>query len=120
MTFAGNAGRVCRVAFVALCCPMVLAATVALTGCSENSNNPQPNGYEKTNTMFVPFLERSPKCLDPTSSYSNDETPFTYQVYEPLYGYRYLKRPYVLVGRTAEEIAPPLYLGTDRKELPDD
>jgi ABC-type transport system substrate-binding protein len=120
MNFAGNAGRVCRVALVVLGCPMVLAATVLLTGCSENSNNPHPTGSEKTNTMFVPFLERSPKYLDPTSSYSNDETPFTYQVYEPPYGYHYLKRPYVLVGRTAEEIAHPLYLGKDRKELPDD
>ena len=70
--------------------------------------------------MFVPFCRRSPKYLDPTSSYSNDETPFTYQVYEPLYGYHYLKRPYELVGRAAEEVAHPLYLDKDGKELPDD
>ena len=57
----------------------------------------------------------SPKYLDPTSSYSNDETPFTYQVYEPLYGYHYLKRPYELVGRAAEEVAHPLYLDKDGK-----
>jgi len=68
----------------------------------------------------VPFRDRSPKYLDPTSSYSNDETPFTYQVYEPLYGYHYLKRPYELEGRAAEAIARPLYLDKDGKELPDD
>ena len=84
---------------------LALAAAPALTGCSEVSNNPHPFGSEKTNTLFVPFRERSPKYLDPTSSYSNDETPFTYQVYEPLYGYHYLKRPYELIGRTAEEVA---------------
>ena len=70
--------------------------------------------------MFVPFRERSPKYLDPTSSYSNDETPFTYQVYEPLYGYHYLKRPYELNGRTAEEVARPRYLDKDGNALPDD
>ena len=69
---------------------------------------------------FVPFRERSPKYLDPTSSYSNDETPFTYQVYEPLYGYHYLKRPYELNGRTAEEVARPRYLDKDGNALPDD
>ncbi len=70
--------------------------------------------------MFVPFRERSPKYLDPTSSYSNDETPFTYQVYEPLYGYHYLKRPYELNGRTAEEVARPRYLDKDGNVLADD
>ena len=88
-----------------------------LTGCSEVSNNPHPLGSEKTNTIFVPILSRSPKYLDPTSSYSNDETPFTYQIYEPLYGYHYLKRPYELVGRAAEEVAHPLYLDKDGKVL---
>ena len=112
--------RPCRAVLAVLCCPVVLTVGVALTGCQEVSNNPHPLGSESTNTMFVPFLERSPKYLDPTSSYSNDETPFTYQVYEPLYGYHYLKRPYELNGRTAEGIARPLYLDKDRKELPDD
>ncbi len=70
--------------------------------------------------MFVPFRERSPKYLDPTSSYSNDETPYTYQVYEPLYGYHYLKRPYELTGRAAEAVAAPRYLDKDGRELPGD
>ena len=112
--------RLRRSTLLALCCPLVLAAGAALTGCERVSNNPHPLGSEATNTMFVPFFERSPKYLDPTSSYSNDETPVTYQVYEPPYGYHYLKRPYELNGRTAEAIARPLYLDKDRKELPDD
>ena len=109
-----------RWVLAALCSPMALAAAVSLTGCQEVSNNPHPLGSEATNTMFVPFFERSPKYLDPTSSYASDETPFTYQVYEPLYGYHYLKRPYELIGNTAEGIARPRYLDKDRKELPDD
>ncbi|HKN08967.1 MAG TPA: ABC transporter substrate-binding protein, partial [Pseudomonadota bacterium] len=92
----------------------------ALTACSEATNNPHPSGSEKTNTLFVPFVERSPKYLDPTSSYSNDETPFTYQVYEPLYGYHYLKRPYELIGRAAEEVARPQYFNQAGELLPDD
>ena len=101
----------------ALCWPVAVAAGFALTGCNEVSNNPHPLGSEKTNTIFAPILSRSPKYLDPTSSYSNDETPFTYQIYEPLYGYHYLKRPYELVGRAAEEVAHPLYLDKDGKVL---
>ena len=96
---------VAMLACVPLCIP-------ALTGCSKVTNNPHPSGSEKTNTLFVPFVERSPKYLDPTSSYSNDETPFTYQIYEPPYGYHYLKRPYELIGRAAEEVARPQYFNT--------
>ena len=120
MNHAGMTERICRAALAALCCPLALTVSLALSGCGEVSNNPHPLGSEKTNTIFAPFRERSPKYLDPTSSYSNDETPVTYQVYEPLYGYHYLKRPYELVGRTAQEIARPRYLDKDGKELPDD
>ena len=120
MTHSTFAVRAFRAALIALCCPVAITLTAGLSGCSEVTNNPHPPGSEKTNTMFVPFTQRSPKYLDPTSSYSNDETPFTYQVYEPLYGYHYLKRPYELQGRTAEEIARPHYFDKDGKPLPDD
>jgi ABC-type transport system substrate-binding protein len=89
-------------------------------GCTEVTNNPHPIGTEKTNTLFVPFSNRSPKYLDPTSSYSNDETPYTYQVYEPPYGYHYLKRPYTLIGRAAQDIAKPQYFDKQGQALPDD
>jgi len=120
MNHAGMASGTSRAALAALCCLAALTLSVALSGCSEVSNNPHPLGSEKTNTMYVPFFERSPKYLDPTSSYSVDETPYTYQVYEPLYGYHYLKRPYELIGKTAEDIARPRYLDKDGRELPDD
>jgi len=92
----------------------------ALTGCNQVTNNPHPSGSEKTNTLFVPFFERSPKYLDPTSSYSGEETPFTYQIYEPPYGYHYLKRPYELIGRAAEEVARPRYFNQAGEPLSDD
>lgn len=93
---------------------------MVLSGCSEVLNNPHPFGSEKTNTMFLPFSTRSPKYLDPASSYSNDETPFTYQIYEPPYGYHYLKRPYELVGRAAASLAAARYLDENGQALPDD
>ena len=99
---------------------LVLGALLLASGCSEVSNNPHPSGSEKTNTIFVPFFSRSPKYLDPTSSYSGDETPYTYQVYEPLYAYHYLKRPYELIGRSAESVVAPRYLDKNGKPLPDD
>ncbi|OGA16148.1 MAG: peptide ABC transporter substrate-binding protein [Betaproteobacteria bacterium RIFCSPLOWO2_02_FULL_66_14] len=106
-----DAGIVSRFAVAAL-------ASLLAGGCTQVSNSPHARGAEKTNTLFTAFLERSPKYLDPTSSYSNDETPYTYQVYEPLYGYHYLKRPYQLAPRAAAAIAPPHYFDKAGKELP--
>ncbi len=97
-----------------------LALLVLLPACDRVTNSPNESGAEKTNTVFTPFTERSPKYLDPTSSYSNDETPYTYGIYEPLYGYHYLKRPYQLAPRAAEAIAEPKFLDKDGRELPAD
>jgi hypothetical protein len=97
-----------------------VAALGMLAGCGDVSNNPHPPGSEASNTLFVPFTKRSPKHLDPTSSYSNDETPYTYQVYEPPYAYHYLKRPYELIGRSAQSVVAPKYLDKAGAVLPDD
>src|SRR5450759_4788103 len=119
MTLTDIVTRVRRASVAALCLPTALVMSLLFAGCSEVSNNPHPLGSEKTNTMFVPFSTRSPKYLDPASSYSNDETPYTYQIYEPPYGYHYLKRPYVLTGRAAQEVASPHYFDKAGKALPD-
>jgi ABC-type transport system substrate-binding protein len=94
-----------------------LLATLLLGACT---NNPQPTGLQATNTLFSAFAERSPRYLDPTASYSNNETPITYQVYEPLYGYHYLKRPYTLIPKAATEVVAPKYLDKAGQPLPDD
>ena len=120
MAGAGSTPNVSPTALSALGTVFSLSAALLLAGCEPVFNNPHPIGSEKTNTMFVPLLLHSPKYLDPTSSYSNDETPFTYDVYEPLYGYHYLKRPYELVGRAATEVARPQYLDKDGKILTGD
>ena len=98
------------------------ALVLALAGCMGDSpvNSPYAAGAERDNTLYTAFTQRSPKYLDPASSYSSDETPFTYNIYEPLYGYHYLKRPYELVPRAAAAIAQPRYYDAQGRELPAD
>ncbi|WP_425570226.1 ABC transporter substrate-binding protein [Pigmentiphaga soli] len=103
---------------------VLLAA--ALAACSPGGpggtplNSPYAAGAERQNTLYTAFTQRSPKYLDPTSSYSVDETPYTYQIYEPPYGYDYLKRPYQLTPRAAQRVADPVYLDGQGRPLPAD
>lgn len=83
-------------------------------------NAPRPAAEYETNTLFTAFGGRSPRTLDPQRSYSADETVYTYNIYEPLYQYHYLKRPYELVGRTAERVVHPTYVDASGRTLPDD
>ncbi|HSW05601.1 ABC transporter substrate-binding protein [Aquabacterium sp.] len=94
----------------------VFTALIA-AGCN---NSPHPFGAERTNTLFYAFEERSPRYLDPTASYANNETAYTFQIYEPPYGYHYLKRPYTLIPKAAAAVARPHYVDKDGKPLPDD
>ena len=96
---------------------MLLAAALGLSACN---NSPYEEGAAATNTLFYSFDERSPRYLDPTASYSNPESAYTFQVYEPLYGYHYLKRPYELVPKAAAAVAKPHYLDRNGQRLPDD
>ncbi|WP_310734580.1 ABC transporter substrate-binding protein [Azohydromonas caseinilytica] len=95
----------------------MIVLALLLAACD---NSPYPAGTARSNTLLNAFQERSPRSLDPTASYNNNETPYTYQVYEPLYGYHYLKRPYALVPKAAEAIAEPRYLDAQRRPLPPD
>ena len=96
---------------------VALMLVCVLAACS---NSPHPLGAELDNTLFNGFAERSPRYLDPTSSYSVPETPYVYQIYEPPYRYHYLKRPYTLEPATAEAVVAPTYLDRDGRRLADD
>ncbi|MCY7316451.1 MAG: ABC transporter substrate-binding protein [Rubrivivax sp.] len=92
--------------------------TLLLTaGCN---NNPWPRDAAGANTLYTAVIETSPRHLDPTASYWNNDTPYTYQIYEPPYGYHYLKRPFVLVPKTAAAVAQPRYVDKKGQPLPDD
>lgn len=94
-----------------------LLAATTLVGCD---NSPWPSGSASSNTLYAAVIENSPRHLDPTASYWSNDTPYTYQAYEPLYGYHYLKRPFVLVPKTAESVVKPHYLDKNGKPLADD
>ncbi len=104
----------CRWLLVTVCW---LTGLVTLAGCN---NSPYPAGAERENTMFYSFDERSPRYLDPTASYANPESAYTFQIYEPPYGYHYLKRPYTLIPKSAAEVIKPRYLDKSGQPLPDD
>jgi ABC-type transport system substrate-binding protein len=101
----------------ALATGIALAAALWLGACN---NNPWPHDAAQANTMYSAVLQSSPRHLDPTASYWSNDTAYTYQIYEPLYGYHYLKRPFQLVPKTAAEVAKPRYVGKDGQALGDD
>ncbi|MFO1268528.1 MAG: ABC transporter substrate-binding protein [Rubrivivax sp.] len=89
----------------------------ALAACN---NNPWPDADAATNTLFAGVVENSPRHLDPTASYWSNDTTFTYQIYEPPYGYHSLKRPFQLVPKTAAAVVKPHYVDKDGKPLAED
>ncbi len=88
-----------------------------LTGCD---NSPWSKGAGSANTIYSAMIENTPRHLDPTASYWSNDTLVTYQVYEPPYGYHYLKRPFELVPKSAEKVVAPIYLDKNGVRLPDD
>ncbi len=92
-------------------------ALVALAGCD---NSPWPKGSAESQQIYSAMIENTPRHLDPTASYWSNDTLVTYQVYEPPYGYHYLKRPFELVPKSAEKVVAPVYLDKNGNRLPDD
>ena len=88
-----------------------------LAGCN---NNPMPGAVAASNTLVSAMIEGSPRHLDPVASYWSNDTPFTYQIYEPPYAYHYLLRPFQLRAKTALDVARPTYLDRDGRVLADD
>jgi ABC-type transport system substrate-binding protein len=100
-----------------VCALALTALALVLAACN---NNPWPDGSAASNTLYTAVQDSSPRHLDPTASYWNNETPWTYQIYEPPYGYHYLKRPFQLVPKTAAAVAKPHYVDKNGQALPDD
>jgi ABC-type transport system substrate-binding protein len=96
------------------------ALTFLCAGLVACDNNPLPSDLAATNTSVSAVIESSPRHLDPTASYWANDTPYTYQIYEPPYGYHYLLRPFKLIPKSASEVGKPRYLDKDGKPLPDD
>ena len=90
---------------------------LALAGCD---NSPREAGATKSNLIYSAMTENTPRHLDPTASYWSNDTLVTYQVYEPLYGYHYLKRPIELVAKSAAEVVKPAYYDKLGQRLAED
>ncbi|HRL20199.1 MAG TPA: ABC transporter substrate-binding protein [Alcaligenes sp.] len=95
-------------------------ACALLAACSKPVNSPYEEHSAAGKVLYSAFTTRSPNHLDPALSYSGDETPFTYSIYEPLYGYHYLDRPYRLIPKAAAALTEPVYLDAKGQRLPDD
>ena len=68
------------------------------------------------NVLVSSYLE-GPKHLDSASSYSSNETTWTYAVYEPPLKYHYLKRPYEVEPKTLVQLPQVTYLDQSGREL---
>ena len=97
---------------------LTMTLMMGLAGC-DTSNQPVPREWLGQNILMTSFQE-SPKTLDSVSSYSNNETPWTYAVYEPPLRYHYLKRPYELEPRTLTELPKVTYLDRQGRPVPAD
>ena len=95
----------------------LLAAVVLLGALAGCDNSPWAKGAASENTVYSAMIENTPRHLDPTASYWSNDTLVTYQVYEPPYGYHYLKRPYELVPKSAEKVVAPIYLEIGRAHV---
>ena len=71
---------------------LTVAVLLAMTGCGSEWNDPYPAVERGRHIFYTAFIER-PKHLDPAQSYTEDESVFTGQIYEPPLQYHYLKRP---------------------------
>lgn len=87
---------------------LLLALIFGLSGCNQPWNNPYPSAEASANIRYSSFFT-SPKTLDPARSYSNDETIFIGQIYEPPLQYHYLYRPYRLIPLTASKMPNVTY-----------
>ena len=96
-----------------------VGCTVPKSVLDVGKDSPWPDGLAATNTSTSAVIENSPRHLDPTASYWSNDTPYTYQIYEPPYGYHYLKRPFQLVPKSAREVARPRYIDNDGQPRPE-
>jgi oligopeptide transport system substrate-binding protein len=90
-----------------------LSAVVNSEAQSRVLNNPYPQSDSNQKIYYSSFTEQ-PKTLDPARSYSSNEYQFIAQIYEPVLGYDYFKRPYELKPLTATVMPEIRYLNKQR------
>ena len=81
-------------------------------------NNPYTEGGSGKKTIYSSFSER-PKHLDPAKAYSSNEYAIIAQIYEPLFQYHYLKKPYQLEPLLASDMPSLQYFDENGMALAD-
>jgi len=90
-----------------------------MSACTDDAlNNPYVKDDGTDKVIYSSFSER-PKHLDPAKAYSSNEYAIIAQVYEPLFQYHYLKRPYQLEPLLARAMPTVSYFDNDGQPLPD-
>jgi oligopeptide transport system substrate-binding protein len=90
------------------------------SACSDGVlNNPYVQNEEVGKVIYSSFSER-PKHLDPARAYSSNEYAIIAQVYESLFQYHYLKKPYQLEPLLASAMPSLSYFNKQGERLPDD
>ena len=79
-------------------------------------NSPHPKDKASQEVLFSSF-SLPYKHLDPVISYSKRESVIISNIYEPVVGYNYLKRPYVLEPLTLTSMPNIVYLDTKGNRL---
>lgn len=88
-----------------------------LTACTEGAlNNPYVEDNTGQKIIYSSFAER-PKHLDPARAYSSNEYAIIGQVYESLFQYHYLKRPYQLEPLLAKSMPSVQYFDKNNTPL---
>ncbi|WP_026686126.1 ABC transporter substrate-binding protein [Azovibrio restrictus] len=93
------------------------ALAVFLAACGQVWNDPYPLAESGANILYTAFTER-PKHLDPAQSYTEEESVFTGQIYQPPLQYHYLKRPYTLEPATVRQVPEPELYDAAGRRLP--
>jgi len=89
-----------------------------ISACTDRAlNNPYVDEEGDNKVIYSSFSER-PKHLDPAKAYSSNEYAIIAQIYEPLFQYHYLKRPYQLEPLLAASMPTVRYFDKDNKPLP--
>ncbi|HIF17186.1 MAG TPA: peptide ABC transporter substrate-binding protein [Cycloclasticus sp.] len=99
---------------------VVIVVFLLLSACSDSAlNNPYSESEHTEKIIYTAFSER-PKHLDPAKAYSSNEYAIIAQVYEPLFQYHYLKRPYQLEPLLAASMPTVSYFDYTGAQLPVD
>jgi ABC-type transport system substrate-binding protein len=89
---------------------LLVAAALLAVGCT---NNPYPGDDARQKVLYTAYSE-PPKTLDPQVSYTTVDHAITGPVYDKLFEYHYLARPYRLIPGLATDIPEPEVLDGGR------